>query len=384
MKGWPFLVSRNQYIDYRTVVAPDFICNAGVSYILARTESGDLTNQGEAFFRTIEGSNAGSFTMVYQVVEATEQDKDINSQGGNAVLKDSFGREIYLIKGFVLNGKHSYENTKLYQKNIDKSYDYSVESYRKFWKNTDSDFQITSSEEIDLEKGNQPLHLRELPSFKFKPEPEPINLNLRIVIIVALLIILGIILTSLSPKIFSRQPNTPDTKVSVYKQNLKTRHLYLDITGKWASDGSDASGRYWFIGKEGGNFIVTNDGKSIYKTGEQIIVRNLIPIIDDKVATNFKEKSINLKNENPSKALKEVQKRYKDAAIYISGSLQVNSPDEMNKLIEIKPNQYQTLIISNSKLRIDYYPIEQAIINLQNQVVTGNITLMIIQPKPNF
>ncbi|MEI1375673.1 hypothetical protein PQG02_03220 [Nostoc sp. UHCC 0926] len=383
MNAWPFLVSRNQYIDYRTVVAPDFICNAGISSILARTADGDLTEPGNAFIRTIEGSKAGSFTIVFQVVEATEQ--DINYPGGNAVLKDSFGREIYLIKGFVLKGKHNYRDTEVYQKHIDKSYEYSVESYRQFWQATDYNATI-SSEAFSLEsqEHSKQLRLIGLPSFEIEPQVVSINFNLIVSIAVALLVIIGIILASLNLKIFGLQHKTEHDIVSVYNQNVKTRHIYVKITGKLASNGSDASGRYWIIGKEEANFIVTNDGKSIYKTGTQIIASELIPIVDDKVSASFKEENIPLKKENASKALKKQQDKYKNAAIYISGSLPVNSPDKIKRIIDIKPDQYQTLTISNSNLLISYYPIEQAIIQFKNQVLTGTITLKIIQPKPKF
>ena len=43
IEAWPFLVSRNRYLDYRTVVAPKFICEAGISNLLARVADGDLT-----------------------------------------------------------------------------------------------------------------------------------------------------------------------------------------------------------------------------------------------------------------------------------------------------------------------------------------------------
>jgi len=303
MNAWPFLVSRNQYIDYRTVVAPDFICKAGISNILARTADGDLTAPGNAFIRKIECSNVGSFTIVFQVVEATE--RDINYPGGNAVLKDSFGREVFLIKGFVLKGKQNARETEVYQNDIDKSYEYSVEGYREFWKTTDYNPKITSSEAFFLEgeENSQPLRLTELPSFEVEPQLVPINLNLIVVIFVGLLAILGIIFASLSPKIFSHQ-KTKDDIVAVYNQNVKTRHIYVEITGNRASDGSDASGSYWIIGKEGENFIVTNDGKSIYKTGQQIIASKLILKVDHKVSVSFKEENITLNNQNVSEILK--------------------------------------------------------------------------------
>src|SRR4028118_1153524 len=86
IEAWPFLVSRNRYLDYRTVVAPKFICEAGISNLLARVADGDLTQSGCAYTRRVQGSKAGDFSIIFQVVEATE--KDINPEGGNQVIKD--------------------------------------------------------------------------------------------------------------------------------------------------------------------------------------------------------------------------------------------------------------------------------------------------------
>lgn len=65
---WPFLVSRNPIIDYRTVVAPDFICKAGIAKLLARVAEGDLTQPGFAIRREILGSKEGNFTVVFRVI----------------------------------------------------------------------------------------------------------------------------------------------------------------------------------------------------------------------------------------------------------------------------------------------------------------------------
>lgn len=100
-QAWGFLVSRNQYLDYRTVVAPNFVCQAAASSILAKATEGDLTEQGFAVYREIHNSKVGDITLVFRVIEATAEDTGIE---GNGVLKDSFGREIYLIEGIVLTG----------------------------------------------------------------------------------------------------------------------------------------------------------------------------------------------------------------------------------------------------------------------------------------
>ncbi|MDJ0733923.1 MAG: hypothetical protein QNJ47_07535 [Nostocaceae cyanobacterium] len=101
IQAWAFLVGCNQYLDYRTIVAPDFMCESKTSSLLAKAAGGDLTEVGTAYYREIHNSKVGDLTLVFRVIEATSENTGIEGRG---VLKDSFGREIYLIEGIVLQG----------------------------------------------------------------------------------------------------------------------------------------------------------------------------------------------------------------------------------------------------------------------------------------
>ena len=132
IEAWAFLVSRNPYIDYRTIVAPDFICAAGIPKLLARAADGELTEMGHAICRRIEGSDVGDFTIVFRVIEA--KGAYINSTDGNNILKDSFGREIYLIEGLVVKGTDKVSVT---NEDLDNAHEQVRASYRRFWDYTD-------------------------------------------------------------------------------------------------------------------------------------------------------------------------------------------------------------------------------------------------------
>jgi WD40 repeat protein len=146
--AWGFLVSRNQYLDYRTIVAPDFICESGASSIIAKTAEGDITEKYSAYYREIHNSKVGNLTLVFRVIEATSQDIGIS---GNDVLKDSFGREIYLIEGIVFQGiipdiLVTWENFEEIHKSL-------VEYYREFWDFTTPSAAL-SSKPLNLQIGN--------------------------------------------------------------------------------------------------------------------------------------------------------------------------------------------------------------------------------------
>ena len=162
---WPFLVSRNRYLDYRTVVAPDFICEAKTGNLLARVTTGDLTEPGKGFIRQIFGSKVGDFTIVYRILKATQ--KDLNSQVGDEILKDQFGREILLIEGVVIQEIKTQKNVFISQKNIEEIHHKLTGGYTKFWEHRDP-HPATPSDKLSLsiDSSSRPLQLEEKELFQ--------------------------------------------------------------------------------------------------------------------------------------------------------------------------------------------------------------------------
>jgi hypothetical protein len=188
-QAWLFLVSRNPYLDYRTIVAPDFICQKGIPDLLARVTEGDLTEQGSAICRTVYGFKADDFTIIFRVVRATK--KEIGLPGGDEVLKDQFGREIYLIEGIVLRdgGKVA-----IPQKVLDQAHLQLTESYRQFWNSIEPPPVIPSSSFRVLNGAENLLQIKELEPFhcseklERRPERKDFSIVWRVILIVALLL----------------------------------------------------------------------------------------------------------------------------------------------------------------------------------------------------
>ena len=167
---WLFLVSRNPYLDYRTVVAPDFICEAKSGNLLARVTTGDLTDPGKGFIRQIFGSKVGDFTVIYRILKATQ--KDLNSQEGDKILKDQFGREILLIEGVVIREIKSKENVLISQKNIEEIHQKLTEAYTEFWEHRDPHPAIPSHKlSLSMDSSSTPLQLEEIERFQVDPKP---------------------------------------------------------------------------------------------------------------------------------------------------------------------------------------------------------------------
>ncbi len=149
IQAWAFLVGCNQYLDYRTIVAPSFMCESKTSSLLAKAAGGDLTEIGTAYYREIHNSKVGDLTLVFRVMEATSENTGIEGQG---VLKDSFGREIDLIEGIVFKGLQP--DIVVTQENLEEIHQKVIVHYRDFWNTTTSQPAI-ASETLNLIEDNQ-------------------------------------------------------------------------------------------------------------------------------------------------------------------------------------------------------------------------------------
>ncbi len=308
---WPFLVSRNRYLDYRTVVAPDFIYDAKISNLLARVAEGELTDPGKGIMRNITGSKAGDFTIVFRVIKATE--RDINT-GGNKILKDQFGREIYIFEGIVIVAEEEeiIESFNISDDDFQKLHKRLIAEYKKFWSLVNPTPATPSQQSftLDTENVTNPLVLEKLELFDLRsktptPEPEKIKLN---------------------PKISSRKiPVTlflPPVIILIFVIGLIFRKA---LFGETISLGC----------------ATTLEKEIIFETGEKI-----------------------------SDKLKEEKKKYPEKAdIYLSGSLKIESSKNIeNKEFSSKSEKQPTIKLSeDSKLEMNYHPIDLAITDMKNQ-----------------
>jgi inner membrane protein len=175
----------------------------------------------------------------------------------------------------------------------------------------------------------------------------------------------------------SQQLGLKDGLVEVYNQNAASHHVWAQIEGVRASDRADASGRYFILGTEGSEFVVT-DGKGIYKTNEQIITSKLTTEVGEAAATQVRTLTFN--DQEAVAPLLELKSAYPNAAIYLSGSLTVDFPEEVK--LPILPDQYQTVSLSGAAVNLEYCGIESAIAVLREQYVVGTVTAKIVSPKP--
>jgi inner membrane protein len=195
------------------------------------------------------------------------------------------------------------------------------------------------------------------------------------------LLILGITIANgggVSQKV-SQSLGLKDGIVELYNQKASTNNVYAGITGVWASDRTNADGKYLILGTEGSEFIVS-DGKGIYKTGEQIITSKVSTEVGEAATTVVR--SITFNDENAVAKLEELQKAYKDADIFLTGELAIDFSEDVK--IPIEPNQMITASVVGSSLKLNYCGLERAIVYLNEQYAVGTVEVKVVQPRLKY
>jgi|GEM_PF-1933508 len=340
---WPFLVSRNRYLDYRTVVAPDFIHEAKIPNILARATKGDLTNPGQGIIRNILASKVGDFTIVFRVVVATE--KDINSSKENNVLKDQFGREIYIFEGLVVQGIKEY--FPISDKDFQKTHQLLAVSYKKFWNLVDPASPTSSQAfNFDVENIINPVELETLPLLNLTPKTLKSVSNS----------------TSVADNIEFRKSYFKSRK-NISRSRKSHRTLLLTL------------GSILII-----SFILILE-RALF--GESIVLG--CATTTEKKHLLVKEKGLEAEKGEIVEQLSELKKGYSDESnIYISGLLKIDpSRNLKNQEHENQDGNNKPtikLLKEDNVLELSFHPISLAINDLENQKLSedSEIKLRII------
>ena len=170
-----------------------------------------------------------------------------------------------------------------------------------------------------------------------------------------------------------------DGVIRIYNQNAATHHVYADIKGVWARDRTSASGKYWILGTEGSEFIIS-DSQGIYKTNDQIVIERVSTSVGQRAETEIRSLSFN--DEEAIAPLEALKHSHNDAALFVNGSVSVDFPEDISDPVE--PKQIDKVSLIGEKLKFSYCPIDMAISSLRNQYAIGNIEVKIISPEPNL
>ncbi len=169
-----------------------------------------------------------------------------------------------------------------------------------------------------------------------------------------------------------------DGVTDLYNQKAGTNRIYATIDGVWASDRSTATGKYWIVGTNGNEFIVS-DGKGLYQTGEQIVVNKLQTTVGEAATTEIRNISFN--DESPIDKLQELRNAYPKADIFLTGELTIDFPEDVK--IPISPKQMVTAAVVGSSLKLNYC-VGRSIEYLKEQFALGSIEVKVVRDRSKY
>ncbi|MDZ8184161.1 MAG: hypothetical protein RMX96_04765 [Nostoc sp. ChiSLP02] len=340
IQAWTFLISRNQSIDYKTIVAPDFISEAKIRSSLTKATEEDFLESGRISIREVKGSEVGNFTVVFRSVKA--RSKDIGEEG-NEVLRDPFGREIYWVEGLVFRKNLPEIQYKVGETHLNQAHQELQDKYREFWYEDKLSISDVDWIELTSEPGNKSRVL------------EPLTIRLK--------------------------PQLPEHRSSE-EQKIKNSKYVLSKFGR------NTTSLFKFV-------LITITGL-LFLTGIlwKVWSNSQLPSIclykTQDVPIQF-----NRQNQNPSspevlfgiEKLKKLKQEHETAWIWLNGYLEVENDfanriqNEVDKHKKIKGITIVRDEKIQSRLNINNHPIGLAIALLENKkVANGKLDATIIEP----
>jgi inner membrane protein len=167
--------------------------------------------------------------------------------------------------------------------------------------------------------------------------------------------------------------------LDTYNAIAPTHHVYAEVDGVLAIDSTSADGKYFIIAAEGSELIVQNS-KGIYKTGEQLIAERLTTSAGKPAKTTIQ--TLTFDDEEAIAPLTQLQAKNPNAAIYLSGTLAVDFPEDIK--VQVDPATYPVIEVAGSNVKLSWCPSEQVLVYLKDQYAIGTVTAKIILPRPDF
>jgi hypothetical protein len=132
--AWPFVVTRNRLLDWRPIVAPDFMIAQGGEYLLVHAaDPGDAPTPSPLFERVVTTERYGDLTLLARSRQATA---DLIGGSAQEQLVDRVGRPIQLVEGLVLPGRHP-GCTARWQSQLARVDAIAHQSFPDFWRSED-------------------------------------------------------------------------------------------------------------------------------------------------------------------------------------------------------------------------------------------------------
>jgi hypothetical protein len=144
-KAWPFVITRNQTLDYRTLIAPQFLLENGTVGVLIREADAGGDHPWAPTWREVHDRRVGDLTLLFRSVAATG---GLVGGGNDRPLRDQAGRRIFMIEGLVVESRNP--NREAVESHLDRVHELAVQAYQRLWGSTDIRHPATPSDPLPL------------------------------------------------------------------------------------------------------------------------------------------------------------------------------------------------------------------------------------------
>ena len=117
---------------------------------------------------------------------------------------------------------------------------------------------------------------------------------------------------------------------------------------------------------------MVTDGQGVYQTGKQLLVEKLTTATG--VAMTRTTQTLTLNDEDVVSRLQALRMANPTARVYLSGSLTVDFPEEVRPTV--LPRQLPAVTVVGESVELQYCELEVAIALMNDQWVTGMLTLL--------
>ena len=147
----PFALARNQFLDWRALLAPEALVTSGQDFALV-LETG-ARHPAPLTVQPWQDRTAGPWVLAYRSVPAT---KDLIADEGTDHLTDRFGRALYLIEGVAVTGADDLPSDRA-EALVNRVHHQAVAAFRDFWDCVDESYEPAASRPLDLIADAEPL-----------------------------------------------------------------------------------------------------------------------------------------------------------------------------------------------------------------------------------
>lgn len=171
---------------------------------------------------------------------------------------------------------------------------------------------------------------------------------------------------------FNRLIAAPSGLLELYNDKGGNHEIIAEVEGVYAGDRSPVKKSFRVLGVVDNDFIVQDDTGELQKAGNDpdstIITKRINGKSGETVKTSVE--NVSFLDDDINLLLP-----YANKEAYLIGSLSIDDPSEI--IINPHPKQYQSVALSGNTITFSYTPIIEAVTLLQNQIITGSLSIKI-------